>query len=444
MKELKHTDCDFERSSTVDQVGQVFRYQGRLFRAIHQPALATALQAIDLAETQGWFDLGLIPTWRTDYQMVGYAAVIEHRRLPYVTVRAEWSGEGLRQAALCYLRVAAALARSQLCLKDSHPWNVLFERSNPHIIDWGSIRPMAELNWDFWYWQFRRYFLVPLYLFAHGQPVLARAMMREHIIGVGNILADLPIVQHLPETTASIFQHRHTLLADKVFEAWADHVSSMVLPKVVGEWADYEQPRFLGLAALDRLRLKDRLLLNILQSDSGTTVLDIGCNLGVHSEMCAELGKRVVATDIEESCLNDLFIRTTTSQRDVLTVYMDFLWPMGDSGVMNSLPSAAERLGGDTCLAMALIHHLVFKHQIGFETFAWHLSKFARQRAIVEFVPADDVYVAQWAPERFPWYTLENLIAAMQKHFERCEVIASDPSPRKLLICDRKRHSTSA
>jgi hypothetical protein len=444
MKELRHDDCDFERSSTVDQVGQVFRYQGRLFRAIHQPALATALQAIELAETQGWFDLGLIPTWRTNYQLAGYAAVIEHRRLPYVTVRGEWSGEGLRQAALCYLRVAAALARSQLCLKDSHPWNVLFERSNPYVIDWGSIRPVAELNWEFWYWQFRRYFLVPLYLFTHGQPALARAMMREHIIGVGNILADLPIVQHLPEATASIFQRRHTLPVDKVFEAWADYVSGIVLPKVAGEWADYEQPRFQGLTALDRLRLKDRLLLNILQSDPGTTVLDIGCNLGVHSEMCAELGKRVVATDIEESCLNDLFIRTVTSQRDVLTAYMNFLWPIGDSGVMNSLPPASERLGGDTCLAMAFIHHLVFKHQIGFETFAWHLSKFARQRAIVEFVPADDVYVAEWAPERFPWYTLANLIAAMQKHFERCEVIASDPSPRKLLICDRKRHLPSA
>lgn len=439
MKELAYEACDFEHSSTVDQVGRVFRYEGRVFRALHQPALESALLAIQLAETHGWFELGLIPTWKTDYQLTGYAAIIEHHRIPYITVWAEWSGEGLRQAALCYLRVAAALARCQLCLKDAHPWNVLFERSRPYFIDWGSIRPITELNWEFWYGQFRRYFLAPLYLFAYGQPLLARAMMREHLIGVGNILVDFPLFQHLPEVAFSLFHSRHTLPADKVFEGWADYVSAMELPRVAGEWTDYEQPRFQGLAALDQLRPKDRLLFNILQSDSGTTVLDIGCNQGVHSEMCADLGKRVVATDIEESCLNELFVRTMMSQRDVLTTYLDFLWPLGDSGIMNSVPPASERLGGDTCLAMALIHHLVFKHHVGFETFAWNLSKFTKRRAIIEFIPARDVYVAQWSPERFPWYTLENLITAMQRHFEHCEVLASDPSPRKLLLCQHKR-----
>lgn len=439
MSELPHAECSFEPGSVVDPVGRVFKYQGRIFRAIAGPYTDIIVEALTLAEANHWFEQGLIPTWRTDYSLAGYSLVIEHQRVPFVTLRGEWSGAGLKEAALCYLRVAAALARAQLCLKDAHTWNVLFDHTIPYVIDWGSIRPLAELNWEFWYFQFRKYFLVPLYLFSLGQAHLARAMLREHQVGVGNFIIDLPMTRRVPEEPFLIFQKYSPAPSAQAFEDLMEYVARLALPRVEGEWIAYEQPRFNGLADLENIREKDRIVQRLVSSDPCSTVLDMGCNHGLHSEICAELGKRVVAADIEETCINELFVRTKQSKRSILPLYVDMLWPIGDSGFMNTIASAHHRLACDTCLAMALVHHLAFKHFASFESIARSISRFTWHRAIVEFVPREDWHVAQWAPERLPWYSAENFIAAMLEYFTHYTIIPSEPAPRQIMMFEGKK-----
>ena len=157
MKELSFDDVFFETGSVVDPVGKVFHFDGRIFRAITAPYADFVERTIEHASKAKWFDLGLVPTWRTGYSLPGYPLVIEHKRIPFITLRGEWSGEGLRNAALCILNLNAELLRSNLCLKDAHPWNILFYGPKPYFIDWGSIVPLDELNWKFWYRQFRQY-----------------------------------------------------------------------------------------------------------------------------------------------------------------------------------------------------------------------------------------------------------------------------------------------
>lgn len=439
MIELPRSECSFEPGSVVDPVGRVFKYQERVFRAIAGPYTDTVLEALTLAEANHWFEQGLIPTWRTDYSLAGYSLIVEHKRVPFVTLRAEWCGEGLKEAALCYLRIAAALAKAQLCLKDAHTWNVLFDGTTPYVIDWGSIRPIAELNWEFWYFQFRKYFLVPLYLFSVGQAPLARAMLREHHVGVGNFIIDLSITRRMPEEPFLIFQKHSPIPTAQAFEDLMGYIALLSFPHVEGEWSTYEQPHFNSLAELANVREKDRIVHRLMSSDPHSTVLDMGCNYGLHSEICAELGKRVVATDIEETCLNELFIKTKQSKRSILPLYVDMLWPIGDSGFMNTIPSAQNRLACDTCLAMAIVHHLVFKHFASFESIARNISQFARQRAIVEFVPRDDWHVAHWEPERLPWYTEENFMAAMLEYFTHCTIISSEPAPRQIMVFEGRK-----
>jgi hypothetical protein len=45
----------------------------------------------------------------------------------------------------------------------------------------------------------------------------------------------------------------------------------------------------------------------------------------------------------------------------------------------------------------------------------------------VEFIPREDRYVKEWWTEERSWYTLENFIVALRKHFTRVEVLPSDP-----------------
>jgi hypothetical protein len=432
MMEIPKNECDFVAS--VDLVGRVFQFEGRVLRGIYPEYVEHVLHILALAEERRWFDHGLIPTWKTDFRVEGFPLVLEHRRIPCVTYRAEWPGETLRHAAVTYLGLCETLSESGFCLTDSHTWNVLIESTTPHFVDWGSIRPTHELNWHAWYAELRQYFLIPLYLFSVGEPRLARAALREHRIGVAVELMDRPVFQTLPEEPRRIVQNQAQLSPTAVFRALADWVAALALPRVEGEWVGYDQPPFRGLADLESVRLKDRVVHDLMASDPARTVLDIGCNYGLHSQMCAAMGKRVVSLDIEETCLNDLYLRAKRTGQDILPLYVDFLWPLPESGLMNTFPPARQRLASDTVLAMALVHHLVFKHFLSFETIASSIAGFSRSRAIVEFVPAEDVHVAQWSPERIPWYRLENFVDAMRRHFRGVESVASEPFPRRILV----------
>ena len=242
-------ECSFDPNSSVDPVGKVFHRDGRVFRAIASPYGAFVLGLLEQAQRRRWFDLGLVPTWRAEGSLSGYETVIEHHPIPFVSLRGEWSGEGLRSAALCLLRLNAALLRDGLCLKDAHPWNILFEGVTPRFIDWGSIRPATELNWRFWYSQFRQYVLAPLYAFTLGRHRIARAMLREHLVGVGNELIELPALRRLPRVPARIAASSSHQPLEQVLDELAAHVAAMELPDVSGEWAAYPSPRSRGSPA---------------------------------------------------------------------------------------------------------------------------------------------------------------------------------------------------
>jgi hypothetical protein len=437
MKELNLDEIYFEPGSVVDQVGKVFHFERRIFRAI-TPLYADFVEsAIELASQKKWSNEGLVPTWRTDYRLPGYPLIIEHQKIPFVTIRGEWCGEGLRNAALCILNVSAALLRSNLCLKDAHPWNILFTGTKPYFIDWGSIVPSNELNWEFWYQQFRQYLLAPLHAFSLGEHRIARAMLREHKVGVGNEIIFSQSMATLPETPRHIAQSAGASPSPATFESLANYVATLDIPYIEGEWTAYAQPKLPSESDQSALREKDRIVHRILEQDAGNTLIDIGTNNGLHSEIAASLGKRVIACDIEESCLNSLYARSDKTGADILPLFHDFLWPIGTSGILNTIPAAEERVACDTALVMAVTHHLAFKQHVSFEAMAQGISKLAKHRAIVEFVPAEDVHVALWSPERLPWYNLNNFIAAMTRYFNSHFIVASEPHPRCIIVFDK-------
>lgn len=434
MTELVSDEITFEPSCAVDPLGRVFYLDGRVFRAIRPSFAGFVENTLERATRDKWFDAGLIATWRTDYTLPGYPLVIEHKRIPFVTLRGEWSAEGLRAAALCILNLSATLWRADLCLQDAHPWNILFDGTTPHFIDWGSHAPSEALNWPVWYEQFRQFLLAPLYAFSIGEPRIARAMLREHKIGVGNEIVGRQGLAHLPDVPRRIAESAGTSPGVETFEALATYVATLDIPHVEGEWTAYEQPRLHDGADCGSLREKDRIVHRLLAGDDGESLIDVGTNYGLHSEMAASLGKRVIACDIEESCLNSLFVRARAMGNGILPLYHDFLWPIGTSGILNSIPAAEERLACDTALVMAVTHHLAFKQHISFEAMALGISRLAKRRAIVEFVPAEDAHVARWAPEALAWYTEEHFIAAMRRRFRCHTVIQSEPRPRRVIV----------
>lgn len=434
---LRPDQVEFEPGSVVDPVGKIFRMDGRVFRAIADGYGESIREVVHLANRHDWFGAGLVRAALTNYSLPSASLVLEHERIPFNTVRGEWTGEGLRAAAICILRVQSILLRNGFCLKDAHPWNVLFDGPRPRVIDWGSIRPASELNIQFWYGQFRQYLLAPLHVFALGEHRIARAMLREHKVGVGNEIIDRPEFAGLPDAPRLMVEAAENTLDPGLFDEMRGYVERITLPHVHGEWVGYEQPTFAADSSLSSLREKDRIVHRLLSQDRGETLVDIGTNNGLHSEIAASFGKRVLACDIEESCLNALFLRSRDNDADILPLYHDFLWPIGTSGILNTIPAAEDRLRCDTVLMMAVTHHLAFKQHVSFEAMARGVDRLARNKAIIEFVPADDIHVAQWNPQSLPWYTEENFLAAMRQYFSRMSVLESEPSPRRVFVFER-------
>jgi hypothetical protein len=88
-------------------------------------------------------------------------------------------------------------------------------------------------------------------------------------------------------------------------------------------------------------------------------------------------------------------------------------------------------------LALALIHHLVFRQHLNFEMVVEGISIFSSRWLLLEFVTREDPLVRGLWSEKYAWYTEENLTACLRKTFREVQALPSYPEPRKLLLCTK-------
>jgi hypothetical protein len=88
-------------------------------------------------------------------------------------------------------------------------------------------------------------------------------------------------------------------------------------------------------------------------------------------------------------------------------------------------------------LALALVHHLVFKQGRKFDYIVQALAAFSDKWLVVEFIPKEDRFVSEWWTEEYNWYTVEGFEEALSCHFRRIQRFPSYPEPRLMLVCER-------
>ena len=98
--------------------------------------------------------------------------VFEHKQIAPPSYCYEWPLKMLQDATLLILDLCLEFNQMEWVLKDTTPWNILFDGPNPLFIDVTSIMPQdANLLWVA-YDQFCRSFLFPLLL---GQAMPGKA-----------------------------------------------------------------------------------------------------------------------------------------------------------------------------------------------------------------------------------------------------------------------------
>jgi hypothetical protein len=457
--------------SYADPNGRLFWWQGELYRGIRLEKASFYTQLFDRGIVQRLVEEKLlIDTKLTTLSVDGFGLVIKPRLLPFVSYVYEWCAPMLKEAALVVVNLEMMLMEHGLGLQDCHPWNVLFDATRPLFVDFSSI--VTAYGNDLWEanGEFFRYYIYPLQAMAKGQTRIVRSLLLGDNHGISQVEGDFLTRQRgatVKESVKRMLRTSKNHLPDQVHStlhnclrsiditvsgraprshetrlAYLHRLRNMVedieVPRVQTDWSNYYDDGFPQLFPTSDWSPKQNNVYRIITEQKPKTLIDIGANRGWYSLLAAQLGINTLGTDVDEECINQLFYEAKERNLSVLPLVLDFRNPSPGIGVSNDIMLAAtERLKCEMVMALALVHHLVFKFHLNFDQIVRGLSDFTTKDLLVEFVPKEDRYVKEWWTPAWTWYTLEEFEKVLRRYFNQITIWSSDPAPRVLLFCQK-------
>jgi ribosomal protein L11 methylase PrmA len=462
-----------------DPSGFVFQHQGRIFRALDSAAAALLGDLDAKGHLARWIREGLLVGTRfvTDPALhlelggthPGFAAFLEHDRIPHVTYPYEWSTSMLADAGRLTLRLQGELLKLGLALKDATAYNVQFVQGRPVFIDLTSIEKPARLDLWFALGQFNRMFLYPLLLTRHAGWDL-RSYFLSNLDGRSTLQVGQAFPFHQRWSPALILdvglpfalekkvkagkasaprppaaansgapmgnplaQEMTLRRLDKKLAALAERIA----PKTV--WGDYTQICSYDEAAETS---KKALVRDYLLQTKARAVLDIGCNTGDYSRIAAAGGAEVLATDFDVGAVEQMYRRLKQEPRSITPMVVDIANPSPGIGYLNAeRPSFLDRARPDCVLALAVIHHLLVGANLPMAAIRDLFASLTRKHLVLEFVPTDDVMfrkLIEFRVNLFDQVTLDHCLATFSEKFALVRTEKIQNSPRTLLLFEKR------
>jgi len=433
---LSQNQLDFLTS--VDPAGKLFYHQGRVYRGIPPQHADFFRGIINEGCMDDFFQAGLVPTWISDLEVEGFDLVLEHKKIDFPSKWNEWCSYMIKDAALLFCGLNLELAKKGYLTKDTHPGNVMFDYTNPLWVDFTSITPISTINPRSWIERLRKQTIVPLCFLHQGKHGVARALYEE----VNGYFQNF--TQRKPFRYFPLPFFKYELKAKKssfvsFLEDVVEYLSSLEIRPQGCRWSNYRQAPLQTIADLDDFESesKNRVVHQLISRLPPGTFLDIACNKGWYTALAESLGHKVVAFDIDDSAICSLYLHAKSSRLNILPLFMNFAWPTPPFGIGLQNKSSFDRLRCDVTLALAIVHHLVFKNNLCFEIIIDIISNYTKKQSIIEYVPSDDKYVSKWMTPEYDWYTLNNFLKALEKHYREIAVYDSFPKPRKIILCSK-------
>jgi 2-polyprenyl-3-methyl-5-hydroxy-6-metoxy-1,4-benzoquinol methylase len=452
-------EAERDPGSFRDPSGFVYRREGRIYREI-DPSFAERFAAVE--------STGLLRELAADGKVLAYedvalelaatqsaARVIQPAVVPFISYPYEWSFGQLRDAALLTLDLQLAALEKGLTMRDASAYNIQFIGARPVHIDTLSFEPAEPGRPWIAYRQFCEHFLGPLALMARRDIRIGR-LLRSEIEGIPLDLVSrllpgwtrlnlgLGAHVHLHARAQRRYAGAGEVVAERVASTRKVNVANLVTSlrsTVAGlhweprgtEWADYEMNTNYGAVAT---AAKERLVASFLAAAGGSTVWDLGANIGRFSRLAATEGRRVLAFDVDPAAVERNY-RTLHAEgrEDILPLVMDLANPSPALGwAHGERASLTERGPADVALALGLVHHLAIGRNIPLRHLAELLARLSRQ-LIIEFVPRDDSMVRQLLATRedvFADYTPDGFRTAFDPFFEHVGEAPVEGSSRVL------------
>ncbi len=434
MEKIPESEIRHLSLTHIDPHSRLFEWRGQLYRGIITAERAELYRSLFESGVVSELcrDYSLIESEMTKYKTEEYELIIHHPRLPVVSYCHEWSASMLKDAALCSLRLEAALQHRGYTLQDGHPWNILFHRSRPVFVDFGSIVPWSDQNsWRAEH-EFREKMFYPLILFSERHHHVARCLMRARQgISYREYLCLARKRMFFPFKLSRFFGVRGNMRSRPV-EWYMRKVEKMRMPTTATTWSGYYDN------ASEQDDPKHESIEMALKVAIPKSVTDLGANTGRYSLLAAKQGARVVALDSDELCMDKLYRKAKESAENIHPIVMDIMNPTAAEGpVYDWFPAATNRFRSKLVMANALIHHLVFKKNLDFQQILAMLSSYGTHWLLVEFVDRGDKYVKEWIKEHHAWYCRENFEKELRANYAHIQMFPSNSENRTIYLCGR-------
>jgi hypothetical protein len=457
---------DRDPASFRDPAGFVYSRDGRLLRQVDRSFAAswealTRSRILDQLVESGLllpFEHAPIDTAADPSHAL---AVLRPEPVDFISYPYEWTFGELKDAARLTLDAQARAVEAGFRLRDASAYNVQFRGGRPILIDTLSFEPADPA--DPWpaYRQFCEHFVTPLALMAH-RDLRCGLMLREHIDGIPVGLAArlLPtrtrfsvglgahVHMHaraqggVDATTSGPAPSRRRMSRTGVaalLDSLRRTIDGLDREPTGTSWAEYSET---ASYATDAMRGKEETVRRMLEQAGGSTVWDLGANVGHYSRIASALGRRVVAMDSDPAASERHYRAVRAASEDrILPLVVDLTNPSPSLGWAHlERRSLADRANADVVMALALIHHVAIGANVPLDRIASYLARLA-PTLIIEFVPRSDPMVKRLLATRediFRDYTPEGFACAFERSFVIREVTALEQSERTLYLMERR------
>lgn len=458
-------------SSFRDPGGFLFTHDGKLLRQVNR----VYQQDYDLLLSSGLYEKLARKKFLVRHEEVENAPlapalsykVIQPERIAFISYPYEWSFSQLKDAALLTLAIQKEALQAGMTLKDASAYNIQFQQGSPILIDTLSFAQYVEGTPWVAYRQFCQHFLAPLALMSKTDIRLSQLLIN-HIDGVPLDLCsrllprstrfDFGLLTHIhihANTQSRFADTSDAQSTDKPQKKLAvtrngllgilDSLESTVRKlslKISGkEWADYYAETNYSAEAFET---KKSIVHHLVSSVEPKTVLDLGANTGVFSQVAASNSDCfVISTDIDPEAVELNYQQIKKGrQKNILPLVLDLTNPSPAIGWDNrERDSFYSRAKVDVVLALALIHHLAIANNVPLADIARTMALLG-EYLVLEFVPKEDSQVKRLLRSRddiFDTYHLQGLLDAFSPVFDLQEQVPVSGSERTIFLFKRKK-----
>ena len=434
MTSVPSEEIRFHPASFCDRNGRVFFWRGELYRALTADgaALCRRMFAEGIIDRLVGAKL-LVETEMTELAIDGFEAVVKHRRLPFVSLANEWSPRMVRDAGLLVANLELALRREGLGLDDNDAdlGNVLFDGCQPIYVDLGSIVDAGSLG-DRRYREFETRCLFPAQLFATGQAKLGRALLQPQNDAA---LAELAAAAFDPRQRQSLSVSLRRILAPLLPMA---SVANAPSDRIAQLKAVLEQQTMPPMAEAEQSGDPSEGAVSALLKQLGPkTAMAIGRDAARFLPLLVAAGCQTVFVDLDDRVVDREYSSLCEQSDSVLPLVLDLRYPTPGFGVCNrEVPPASERLACDLVLAADIAKPLVFERYLNLDQVASGLALFSKRWLAIDYRTPAPNQIDHWQ-KRFPWYTAENLLAALRGVFRSVTKYHEQGPGRLTFLCEK-------